>query len=50
MALALPSIDDWEKSMADIMTTAELEALTGGDFEGLFADKPLIIADTEIRN
>lgn len=38
--------------MAEVIVeaTSEVEELTGEDFEALFADTPLIITDSEVRN
>ncbi|MGW5202126.1 hypothetical protein [Streptomyces spiralis] len=48
----VPSITDREKDMAEVIVevTSEVEELTGEDFEALFADTPLIITDSEVRN
>jgi hypothetical protein len=33
-----------------VETVSEVEELTGEDFENLFADGPLIITDSEVRD
>lgn len=51
-AQAVPSISDREKNMSEVIveTASDVEEIAGEDFETLFADTPMIITDSEVKN